>query len=680
MSPPGLELVEVAEVHAPAKQHVRMHVDLAVYVPGSGDTSGAAPEDLGSFLEALRHDLAELRARGADRAAAVELRKLSMLYEDRAASALRDASVPVLPIEATYRAGRLQVTLVLLTAQTPEWLVQAAAARRTPRVQASAGAVPVDVRALGLGTKDAPASNGIVWLDLDASCTPEIAMRIDRLESLAEGSQERTLQRATDDAFSGRFASAAVRHFLTVDEGASAAHGAESPADASDAAMLSPDIYAVWGPPGTGKTTFSTALVESVLRGTSGAAPRVLVTAPTHVAVDELVRRLESRLGRDGATIVRYVPEDSSIVGTDIEHLGHRVHLDRYRTTVGKDPSIDPVWRELVARKDAGAAVARCLFSGAGVHAATCVGMARREFGLDRPFDLVLVDEAGKAFAAEILLAARCAKKLVVVGDHKQLPPTVTEEMLDGDGDSRLAPDEVESLFRTSYFARLYDRLPPEKKAMLVVQHRMHPDIGDAVGALFYAGKLRSARPRAERWRLTRARMTVLDFSNVSSYVNIPDVTGMSQRNHEEARALVELLRTLARGHERLPSTLVVCPYKAQRGLVQAMLSEHLPGQDVRVTTVDAVQGGEASLVVLLMTRTHGRTSFVLDENRLNVALSRAKEALVVFAHVAHMTREPSSPLARLLDHGMGAQTLQLIKAPRGRRTPGAAFLPLFAG
>src|SRR5690606_28853479 len=122
-----------------------------------------------------------------------------------------------------------------------------------------------------------------------------------------------------------------------------------------------------------------------------------------------------------------------------------------------------------------------------------------------------------------------------------------------------------------------------------------------------------------------------------------------------------------------------ICPYQAQReALAQELAGKAFPFS-VSLSTVDAVQGGEADLVILLMTRSRGRTEFLLDRHRLNVALSRSREAVVIFGHRACLTRGDAGPVARLIEWGRAKGTLDLIELPEQanfRRSLAPAVVP----
>jgi len=189
----------------------------------------------------------------------------------------------------------------------------------------------------------------------------------------------------------------------------------------------------------------------------------------------------------------------------------------------------------------------------------------------------------------------------------------------------------------------------------------MHADIGSVVSQLFYDGKLESHRQGGE-WRLTRKRLTFLDFSNVPAYRHSKAKHSDSQENPVERAALRALLRRLSETNTgEVRSLLVVCPYKAQRLAVLADLAKTKYSFAIDAATVDAVQGGEADMVILLMTRSHGSAQFLLDRHRLNVALSRARDAVVILGHRSCLTRKPGGPFERLLEIGKRENTFDCI-------------------
>jgi superfamily I DNA and/or RNA helicase len=359
----------------------------------------------------------------------------------------------------------------------------------------------------------------------------------------------------------------------------------------------------------------------------------------------------------------------------------HRALLDGLdparRGAAATDPAVRR-WAEVLRTREGREAAAKWMLGSRHLHAATCVGMARRDYALSRrTFDVALVDEAGKAFGAELLIPAAVARKVVLVGDHNQLPPTVTTEDLDDGIAYRLGLGEVEELLRRNAFHELFEQLPETHKGMLTVQYRMHAHIGDLVSRLFYEGRLESHR-RDGSWSLTRQRVVFVDFTDVPGYRNEP--CSQSQENRAERQALMAILRRIeSRRGAEIRHVLVVCPYEAQRASVVRETAELALGFRIEVSTVDAVQGGEADVVILMMTRSRGAVQFLLDRHRINVALSRARDAVIVLGHRGCLARNDEGPIAELIRHGTQAGTLDLVVPGANtdlRRELGAMVMP----
>ena len=111
---------------------------------------------------------------------------------------------------------------------------------------------------------------------------------------------------------------------------------------------------------------------------------------------------------------------------------------------------------------------------------------------------------------------------------------------------------------------------------------------------------------------------------------------------------------------------MIICPYKGQRESVDAALRARAFDFDCTVTTVDAVQGGEADIVFLLMTRHGGRVHFLLDRNRINVALSRARDAVYILGHRGALSPGGMGPIVEMIEHGLAQQVLRVVSVREG--------------
>ena len=316
-------------------------------------------------------------------------------------------------------------------------------------------------------------------------------------------------------------------------------------------------------------------------------------------------------------------------------------------------------WRERIA---AGVGFEEAVLYEADVIAATCVGFAGVPIARDLEFDLCILDEASKATATEALVPFIRARRWILVGDTEQLPPYQEDALrnpatLD---QLQLDPDE---LGRT-LFSRLLEHAPPEASTLLDIQHRMVPAIGSLVSECFYGGRLTNARPAGQPLAplILPRPVTWLDTSMLGARDRRAGVGAMSYANPTEAEIVVRtlakvafVLQNSAAWKDRRPSVLVIAGYRPQVAEIERKIRAtygDLASIDVEVKTVDAVQGREADVVLYSVTRSNdrGEIGFLASRQRINVALSRARDALVVIGDSKTVSARPS-PLREVLEY-----------------------------
>ena len=265
---------------------------------------------------------------------------------------------------------------------------------------------------------------------------------------------------------------------------------------------------------------------------------------------------------------------------------------------ISEDPA--DFFTEDLARKSSSVKSLKEALQQATIVAATAHRASTIPYLRSRSFDMAIVDEAGQLTEPLTLGLILRARRFVLIGDDRQLPPVV----------------------RTRGLARsMFERLKSETAnvTLLETQYRMHPDIMEVSNRFFYDGKLR-AGVEAEERRPPEGSPVV--FIPVES-----DRGGRS--NVDEAEVVAELVRSFIYDHRVSPESIgVVSPFRAQVVLLRQMLS----GVPVTVDTVERFQGGERDIMILSLARSHG-TGFVFDERRLNVAITRARRKLVLVAH-----------------------------------------------
>lgn len=300
---------------------------------------------------------------------------------------------------------------------------------------------------------------------------------------------------------------------------------------------------------------------------------------------------------------------------------------------------VEALCKEWQKRVTQGEGLLRESIEDATLVGATCLGIAGLSDAIESEFDWVIIDEAGKATPPEILVPICLGRKIVLVGDHKQLPPVVDEALL------KLQKKEQMNLQREdlelSLFEYLERNLNENCKSVLNEQYRMNPVIGDLISNLFYEGKLISKTSKEEKtipikiyqnkplvWLSTALRLDRKEEPIADSF-----------RNTCEAKIIFEQLLKIDEelGELKLKKeTAIIAGYRSQRDkiirLYESKYKDKLHNMKIEINTVDAFQGRETDIVFYSVVRSNenGNLGFLKDVRRLNVAFSRAKELLVV--------------------------------------------------
>ncbi|MFZ4736901.1 MAG: AAA domain-containing protein [Bradymonadia bacterium] len=420
-------------------------------------------------------------------------------------------------------------------------------------------------------------------------------------------------------------------------------------------ALRADDLALIHGPPGTGKTR---TLVE-VIRQATRRGERVLVSAASNAAVDNLVARLAA-VGLDPLRIghpARVAPEVEATTldarlhrseawglarkwNAEARQIRTRAAARSERGTLGRDERRN-AWLESRrlqqdARRQLDAEV-HGVVERARVVCATAVGVDGRTLA-GHAFDRVVLDEATQCPDPLALVVLGRAPRATLAGDPCQLPPTVID--LDA--------------AREGLAVTLFERLAvsrPECRAQLTVQHRMHADLMAFPSRSLYAGTLEAAPEVAARTLDTLpgvqadpARVGPLVFVDTAGrgWTDERTEADPSTRNPGNAdRVASEVRRLLARG--LAPTDLaVITPYDAQVRLLRARLvAERRDG--LEIDSVDAFQGREKEAIVVDLVRSNdaGELGFLNDVRRMNVALTRAKRFLLVVGDSATLGDHP---------------------------------------
>lgn len=270
---------------------------------------------------------------------------------------------------------------------------------------------------------------------------------------------------------------------------------------------------------------------------------------------------------------------------------------------------------------------------------ATCLGIASLSSAIEFNFDWVIVDEAGKATPPEILVPICLGRKVVLVGDHKQLPPVVDEALLKLQDKERMNISKED--LELSLFEYLERSLSDDCKNILDEQYRMNPVIGDLISNLFYESKLISKTSKEEKTislKMYESKPLVW-LSTASRSDRKEERISDSYRNTCEAKLIFEQLLEIDEelGELKLKKeTAIIAGYRGQRDwltrLYESSYKARFHNMTIEINTVDAFQGRETDIVFYSIVRSNddGNLGFLKDVRRLNVAFSRARELLVV--------------------------------------------------
>ncbi len=419
------------------------------------------------------------------------------------------------------------------------------------------------------------------------------------------------------------------------------------------------DVAIVHGPPGTGKTTTLVEAINETLMRES----QVLVCAQSNMAVDWISEKLVDR----GINVLRI----GNPTRVNDKMLGFT-----YERRFESHPDYPQLWairkviRELRKNRKKGSEnyhqkmerlksraaeieirINSELFGEARVIACTLVGSAHRLLE-GMKFGTLFIDEAAQALEAACWIPMRRASRVILAGDHCQLPPTVKSI----------------AALRAGLGKTLMERIAenkPEVVTLLKIQYRMNEEIMRFSSDWFYGGKVESAPQIKYR--------SVLDYDHPITWIDTSDkepsdtieegedldfkeqFVGESFGRINKAEAELTLL-TLAEYYTKIGKQRVlnesidvgiISPYRAQVQYLKKLIKKYEFFKPYRrlisVNTVDGFQGQERDVILISLVRSNdeGQIGFLKDLRRMNVAMTRARMKLIILGNKDTMTKHP---------------------------------------
>ncbi|EGJ4436888.1 AAA family ATPase [Campylobacter upsaliensis] len=492
------------------------------------------------------------------------------------------------------------------------------------------------------------------------------------------------------------------------------------------------EILLIQGPPGTGKTTTITEIIKQYQKFHKHY--KILITSQSNQAVDNVLEKIcvsEAnpngedkifRIGNDERKMSeiakQYTPEKvlDKILKENRERIKQCVITDSNPMIESKLHDLQQGFLEkleTLSSKMANADTTKTkgkrdnetfqlftkdirLFFG------TLLGISSWKSFRDVVFDVAIVDEAGRATLSELLVPCIKAKRIILVGDHKQLAPAVDDDVVEKlNTDSKKGSDEFKADKRdvtTSLFERLFERIESKSKDYaylenfkhtLTYNYRAHKSICDLYSKAFYQGALKTKREisdiKAHKLQAFTTNAVWLDTGKRSDKEDTQQGTGKINRCN--AKIIVNRLNSLK--EQILTSEIkdigIITPYKAQSDLLKSELQNikkayKEAGISIDIGTVDSFQGSDRDMIIYDCVRSSkanntqqtqkkrqgSKIDFIADEKWLNVSLSRAKKLLLIVGDKEYLrtasVSEGENPFSAIIKEFDDTEKYQVIE------------------
>lgn len=407
------------------------------------------------------------------------------------------------------------------------------------------------------------------------------------------------------------------------------------------------DIAIVHGPPGTGKTT---TIVEAIYE-TLHRENQVLVCAQSNTAVDWIAEKLTDRgihvlrIGnptRVNEKMLSFTYEkefENHALYPELWAIRKRIHELYTQEKNNREKSRKQIEKLKEKAVELELCIDRDLFDNARVVASTLTS-SNHKILYRHHFSSLFIDEAAQALEPACWIAIRKTDRVILAGDHCQLPPTVKSPKALAEGLGKTLMEHIANQ-------------KPDTVSLLKIQYRMNEAIMKFSSQWFYNGQLKAA-PEVKYRNILDWEMPILWYNTTEK--NATEQTTENQTgkcNPSEAQMLLEYFKkyirkiSLKRIQEEQIDFGIISPYKAQIQYLRKLFrkdSEIRPLlSSISINTVDGFQGQERDVIFISMVRANeeGQIGFLRDLRRMNVAMTRARMKLVIFGNIETLSKHP---------------------------------------
>ncbi|MBZ7987975.1 AAA domain-containing protein [Campylobacter canadensis] len=408
------------------------------------------------------------------------------------------------------------------------------------------------------------------------------------------------------------------------------------------------EILLIQGPPGTGKTTTIVEIIKQYLK--LHPSYKMLITSQSNQAVDNVLEKICEeeqkilRIGNDESKMSeiarKYTPNKiiNTIVSKNIKDLQEN-EIQEFKKN---QDEFKEILQSITSKSVKNTDVEMFFIKNIKIIFGTLIGISSWNNFREIVFDLVIVDEAGRATLSELLVPCIKAKKIIFVGDHKQLAPIIDDDIANN-LESYSKKEVITSLFEQLFNSNTkFNNL----KHMLTYNYRAHKSICNIYSNVFYEGDLK-----------TKDEINELKQHNIDCYIanlvwlntgNLKDRAdeqkGTGKINRCNAKIIKQELNTLQNYCKNNNLSIgIITPYKDQKYYLDNYLKDIVQKykQDdiqIDIGTVDSFQGSDRDIIFYDCVRAGGgkksKIDFIADEKRLNVSLSRAKKLLLIVGDI----------------------------------------------